>query len=290
MLSTYNGERFLRKQLDSLVNQSLRDNIHLYVRDDGSKDDTLRILEEYKDKISLTIIKGVNIGSAMSFWEMFTKVDIIADYYAFCDQDDIWDSDKIEKGIRFLQGNESIPCLWCSNCRLIDANDVIIKEKMNKKGLKLELCSQFVCGTTQGCAMLCNDALRRYIISKKVDRFPMHDFVLMTYALAKGKVIYDDVPSFSYRIHTGNVVARGGKTVISRLKISFDAWFSYKHKNQLSDYAAKFLKDNENHLDRDTAKYLYMLANIRFSLKNRLKIVLDSRTTAANRWAVKSYR
>ena len=59
MLSTYNGERFLRKQLDSLVNQSLRDNIHLYVRDDGSKDDTLRILEEYKDKISLTIIKGV---------------------------------------------------------------------------------------------------------------------------------------------------------------------------------------------------------------------------------------
>ena len=97
MLSTYNGEKYIRKQLDSLVNQSYKAYMKVFVRDDGSTDNTLSILEEYIEKINLTIIKGENVGPGKSFWKLFMNQNINADYYAFCDQDDIWDSDKLKK-------------------------------------------------------------------------------------------------------------------------------------------------------------------------------------------------
>ena len=111
-LSTYNGSRYLKKQLDSIANQTYIDLIHLYIRDDGSSDSTLDIISKYSCKMNITVILGDNVGPAKSFWELFTNKDIMADYYAFCDQDDIWDKDKVEKGVKALNDSIGLPMLW----------------------------------------------------------------------------------------------------------------------------------------------------------------------------------
>ncbi len=98
LLSTYNGQLYLKEQIDSLLDQTYK-NWCLFVRDDGSSDDTLQIISTYAKKcperiVLLTDNRG-NIKPAASFMQLLSMVDM--DYYMFCDQDDIWLSTKIER-------------------------------------------------------------------------------------------------------------------------------------------------------------------------------------------------
>ena len=94
LMSTYNGERFLREQIESLLRQSWK-NVEILIRDDGSKDGTREILNEYSDKYeNIQVYLESNLGVARSFFELLKKSD--ADYVAFCDQDDICLEKKIE--------------------------------------------------------------------------------------------------------------------------------------------------------------------------------------------------
>ena len=87
LMSTYNGEKYLREQIESIRNQTIKEDIEILVRDDGSKDGTLEILEEYAEIGTLQFIRGKNIGSAQSFHELL-RIAPKYDYYAFADQDD----------------------------------------------------------------------------------------------------------------------------------------------------------------------------------------------------------
>ena len=122
LLSTYNGEKYLREQLDSLVCQ---ENVELkiLIRDDGSKDSTLQILKEYSKKDArITYFVGNNVGPAQSFFDLIIKSPD-ADYYAFCDQDDVWDKDKLEIAVGFLEKEDnSKPNMYYSNLRIVDQN------------------------------------------------------------------------------------------------------------------------------------------------------------------------
>lgn len=80
-------------------------------------------------KLNIELIKGENIGPALSFWELLTNQEISGDYFSLCDQDDIWDSDKLEVGIKFLKNYS----LYCCNCRIIDKNDHIIEQYRKKE-------------------------------------------------------------------------------------------------------------------------------------------------------------
>ena len=97
LMSTYNGERYLREQIDSLLNQTYKD-WKLYIRDDGSTDETISIIEsyvnDYPDLIVLLKDDLGNLGSARSFMRILSVVD--ADYYMFCDQDDVWLPNKVK--------------------------------------------------------------------------------------------------------------------------------------------------------------------------------------------------
>ena len=100
LMSTYNGHKYLDEQMESLVNQTLKDNMTVYVRDDGSNDDTIEIIEKWSKKLDVVLYKGENIGPAKSFWDLFMNLGIQADYYAFCDQDDVWEKDKLRRELR----------------------------------------------------------------------------------------------------------------------------------------------------------------------------------------------
>lgn len=101
LMATYNGERFLREQLDSLLNQ--KDvTVKILVRDDNSKDSTVSILEEYKSKSLLQWYTGEHLGVEKNFLDLLRHAPE-ADYYAFCDQDDVWDDNKLSVAINHLR-------------------------------------------------------------------------------------------------------------------------------------------------------------------------------------------
>ena len=87
LLSTYNGEKYLREQLESIVQQTY-DHISLLIRDDGSTDSTQQILQEYKDKYPwISYYTGNNVGAKDSYFELLERADLTCDFFAFCDQE-----------------------------------------------------------------------------------------------------------------------------------------------------------------------------------------------------------
>ena len=98
LMSTYNGEKYIREQIDSILEQSGNFDLDLWVRDDGSKDSTQQILQEYAQQRKLHWYTGENLGAAHSFIDLVRKCKGY-DYYAFADQDDYWMTNKIQMGV-----------------------------------------------------------------------------------------------------------------------------------------------------------------------------------------------
>ena len=96
LMSTYNGEKYIDQQLESLYNQTIKDSMSIHVRDDGSKDSTIAIIESWKDRLNIQMTVGNNVGPAESFWEMMMNKEISADYYA------IYNSEIYEKVKLFI--------------------------------------------------------------------------------------------------------------------------------------------------------------------------------------------
>lgn len=99
VMSTYNGEKYLKEQIDSILSQEGVD-VRLYIRDDGSSDRTTDILASYQEHKNVKIEKGNNLGFAKSFLTALDECDE-ADYYAFSDQDDVWEKDKLSTESRY---------------------------------------------------------------------------------------------------------------------------------------------------------------------------------------------
>ena len=101
LLSTYNGEKFIKQQIESLLAQTY-ENIAIHVRDDGSTDGTIGLLNQYSGNPKVHLYFGDNLGYRKSFaWLLSNCCD--ADFYAYCDQDDVWMPDKISRAVLALR-------------------------------------------------------------------------------------------------------------------------------------------------------------------------------------------
>ena len=132
LMSTYNGEKYLREQIDSILAQEGVD-VTLYIRDDGSSDSTIEIINEYLTKTNrIKFYIGENIGVGNSFMQLVYDCPEDYDYYAFSDQDDIWLTEKMQVAVDSLK-EYSNPFLYCSNQILVDKNGKIIGLMKRKK-------------------------------------------------------------------------------------------------------------------------------------------------------------
>ena len=113
LLSSYNGEAFIEEQLQSVAAQE-GVTTNIIVRDDGSTDGTRDILDRWQESGKLTWYGGDNIGWSDSFMHLLVHAPE-ADYYAFCDQDDIWMPDKLKVAVEHLERHPDTPTLYCSN-------------------------------------------------------------------------------------------------------------------------------------------------------------------------------
>ena len=121
LLSTYNGEKYVGAQLHSILTQNYK-NLVVVVRDDGSKDKTVKIVKEYmENNDNIKLVEGKNLGFIKSFFELLKLEQ--ADYYAFADQDDIWFPNKISLAVESLNKlDDSVPNMAFSNSDYYDVN------------------------------------------------------------------------------------------------------------------------------------------------------------------------
>lgn len=210
LLCTYNGERFLAEQLDSIIKQTHR-NWVLYASDDGSKDRTIEILSKYQTELGeqkIVILEGPQQGFSKNFMSLIRNKLIEADYFAFSDQDDIWHEDKLERSVISLSAiGKSTPGLYCTRTHLIDENGNSIGHSplfQRKPSFNNALVQSLAGGNT----MLINQKTRKLLEETPFDsHIVSHDW--LTYLIVSGcngAVIYDSKPSLEYRQHTYNVV------------------------------------------------------------------------------------
>ena len=210
LLSTYNGEKFIKEQLESLINQTYK-NIQIMIRDDGSKDKTLEFLKDFaKDKKNIQIFFEENVGVIKSFFELIEKAKE-SDYYFFCDQDDFWEKEKVEEAIKKMKKKEKIGKYigYCSNLKLVDENLTFLGLNYKKK-LIPNLKNCFFENIVTGCTYACNKNLffkiREEIKRIDLSKIIMHDYFFCFINCLYGDLIYDENSYILYRQHSGNVV------------------------------------------------------------------------------------
>jgi len=207
LLSTFNGANYLSAQLDSLLNQTCQE-WTLMVRDDGSHDCTLEILDDYAQRDSrITILpRGESLGAAGSYLTLLLAAPE-ADYYAFCDQDDVWLPDKLTRSIQALAGLMDSPAMYCSSLFLVDRNlNPLGRSRRHSRGPSFE--NALIQNIATGCTLTLNVAAVRLIRKRMplTNRIVMHDWWCYLVISAFGHVIFDPSPTLYYRQHEENQI------------------------------------------------------------------------------------
>ena len=235
LLATYNGAKYIREQLDSLFQQSCGD-FHLYIRDDGSKDDTLKIVQQvhemFPDRVTILKDSQKHRGAAKSFMYLLENVD--SEYYMFCDQDDIWMLEKIEKtfarmkeiekvitdagntaqvnGSAAMSGSaeKNVPILVATDLGVVDEQLNLLSESFNKD-LKIDVFRkhpELICvrHVVTGCTMMFNRAAKEASLPMS-PRATMHDeWVALCVHFKGGIISILDEATILYRQHTSNTL------------------------------------------------------------------------------------
>lgn len=210
IMSTYNGERYLRDQIDSVLIQDIP-NLRLYVRDDGSTDSTPSLLAQYEQAGLASVTYGKNKGTAESFFICLRDAEP-ADYYAFCDQDDLWLTDKLSRAVSMLEQastqKDNKPLLYCSELNY--CNESLIYERssyLNRRGVSLT--TQLYETICSGNTMVFNEALCKEILLHGWHGAFLHDWWTSLIACAFGSIIWDKESRIMYRRGIDNVSPSG---------------------------------------------------------------------------------
>jgi glycosyltransferase involved in cell wall biosynthesis len=203
LMSTYNGEKYLEEQLKSIFEQK-GVKVKVIVRDDGSMDNTTLILNKWSKKSDLIWYQGSNIGVGNSFMELVYQADA-SDYYAFSDQDDVWDSDKLLIGInKIKEKNQNTPILYFSEYIIVDEKLSKIKKSNTKKFITFS--SALIENKAIGCSIIFNKKAKEFASKFRAENIYVHDAWMFRICFAVGDIIYDPSAHFKYRQHDNNVV------------------------------------------------------------------------------------
>lgn len=232
-MTTYNGEKYIKTQLLSLLNQTLPAD-EIIICDDGSTDTTIDLLEDIiqknvgRTKITV-LVNEDNLGYIKNFYKAISLTH--GDYIFLADQDDEWHLDKIEKMIHIMQKERCVAI--CTNFSLIDKNNNLIADKSQfsinpflkkvKKKLTPVRFRDLVFGNVaQGCTYCFTKEVREIYLQVKNDQL-VHDYQIMFIATLEGKVMFYDEELVNYRLHNSNAIGfikKANKTGIELKKPS----------------------------------------------------------------------
>lgn len=267
LLATYNGEQYLREQLNSILSQSYS-NFRLLISDDLSTDSTREILAEYveKDKRIIIFNQEKNLGVVKNFEFLLKKVE--NKYYMFSDQDDIWKENKIEKSIKVLEETNSD--LVYTDLEVVDENlNVTYESYWKLKGIynKIKKYNNFeslyLNNFVTGCTILSKkEFIKEVLPLPNTSKFVLHDYWIPLILSQKHKITYIEEPLIKYRQHKNNKV--GSKKKTDELK-SFEEIRSLfinvkkEHFTVFIENEDKFIDEKIKKLNKEAIEYYEML-------------------------------
>ncbi len=219
LISTYNGEKYLKEQIDSILNQTYK-NIHIYIRDDASTDNTRAVLQEYMNFSNITIEFGNNIGYGGSFLSLL-ELAKEGDYWAFCDQDDVWLKNKVEIAVEWLsKQDESQPCLFHSSYYNTD-EDLNIIEQIGEPEYQYDFVRAITECIHMGFSEMMNRALRELVLKADKNNLITHDWWTELVAMKFASVYYSPEPMSYHRRLKSSISAN---TFKARFRWLSKAW------------------------------------------------------------------
>ncbi len=276
LMSTYNGEKYIKVQIDSILKQKGVD-IELIVRDDGSKDRTLSILRSYKDS-RIKVIEGSNCGCSASFFELLKYARDTFDnnvFFAFSDQDDYWLDDKLSTAVLYLATfNNTTPNLYISNLYIVDGE---LKNPQPYYSQTINLSKQhaLIQNHATGCTMVFNKPSIDLILSKDTSAFRIHDIPMFLQCLFFGNVYYDDSCHVLYRQHQNNVIG-AGFYFKQRIKSKINSIKNLRNQHLKEDDAKVFFSQFKNDLSKEDAEIFLTVMNYRSNIRYRIKLLCSN--------------
>lgn len=225
LMSTYNGERYLQEQINSIIDQSYSD-WHLYIRDDGSTDRTAEIIDRYTKqdpRITFCNQKHIeNLGVTKSFMQLLSMTD--ASLYMFSDQDDVWKKDKVRLSVKAMSKNTDAdqPACVFTELQVVDKNLAPLK-LMNNDDVWFDFPHFLFGNCVTGCTMMINQQLKAELKLNltKIDNIYLHDWWIALITSALGKLIYVKEPTILYRQHGNNVEGSKNNNILALVQRMF---------------------------------------------------------------------
>lgn len=280
LMSTYNGEKFIREQLESIFSQVGVD-VKIYARDDGSTDGTVDILKEYAQYKPVIIFQdGENVGPGESFMRLVYKYadEPGIEFYAFADQDDIWLENKLKMAVHNIQESTySGPILYSSNQYLyVDGEN---KGYRYKERQKIDLIPHITKNTISGCTFVFNKELAQLLSNsdkpdQRIVKYRLHDAWIMLVAILCGHVLYDQASYMFYRIHSFNVVGVKKESLFKRFR-KFQRFFIERDDANLRMLTAEQLIKSFPKIKEEDKKVLKLYADYQKNWRNKWKLALN---------------
>lgn len=276
LMSTYNGEKYIKQQLDSIMQQKDVD-LHLCIRDDGSNDNTLNIIHQFENKYKgrIDIIEGNNIGWKKSFFELIHYASIHypkCNFFAFADQDDIWLPEKLISGIKMLDRIGKGANLYCSNqYRFKNGINMgkVWDEIPDKSPIKSLLRN---CAT--GCTIIMNRCLIEILDKSQISISLPHDYWAFLSAIFCGKVVLDADAYILYRQHENNQIgSKKGFINLWKRRLKSISHSLKSHEREV--IAKELLRCYDNYISPELKQQLFKISTYRNCLKNKLNLCFD---------------
>lgn len=288
-MATYNGDQYIAQQIDSILKQSY-ENWILFIRDDGSSDDTQNIIRQYAckygDKIMHITDPCLSGGSAKKNFAAilsWVKQHYSFCYFMFADQDDVWLDFKVEKSMQLLMQNETsskIPLLVHTDLKVVDQDLCVLGDSFFEyRALSADVTDLrhlLIQNNVTGCTMLWNKALND-LVDIEDEAVAMHDWWIALTASTFGKIIFLNKPTILYRQHGNNVV---GATSVNSLDFIIRRLTNLEHVRKTLrvavEQSAVFLHYYKDQLDEESRYILEQLSGL-YSYNKLMRIFIVCR-------------
>ena len=268
LMSTYNGEQYIREQIDTILKQEGVD-VRLFIRDDGSTDSTIKIIRQYEEEYQniITVSTGSNLGFANSFMFLVDHCENY-EFYAFADQDDIWEPNKLISAINKINIKE--PALYASNLLVFNTAEkrkYLLYDEGQKNEILHNLNEHCYMFNPYGCTMVWNHALQEQLRLYEKPNNQTHDVWVNLVAHYTGKTYFDFNSYINYRVHGKNACGATPKSLIGKIKKYYKFYFIDGKQLNISSSCLtidKLFPDKSN-------EYIHSFALYKTNIVNKFK-------------------
>ena len=282
LMATYNGQKYIKEQLDSILNQ-VGVEVHCTIRDDASQDDTLSILDRYcKNNSNITIIKGSNLGASKCFHDLAKMVKKKGyDYFAFSDQDDVWEEKKLVAAVEKLETLPSgIPRLYISNLKVVD-KDLNFLFNLHKPGdVSISKGQSLASIPAYGCTCVFDIKALELFTRTEMRDSTVHDAWMYLLCVFMGNVIYDENAYIKYRQHGTNASGIRKKGLMLWIERFGKLLKLYRNGNTFGYITNDILTGYQDILTNEDIRLLEIVALYKQSLRNRLRFFISKEIRA----------